>query len=161
MLAFFSTYELSQQFQPRDRNIAANAYQEDFQQVVPEFEEVKITTSKPIQPLPQPTPQPEVTTFHRPYPVYTEDTNIIPEVRVEVVLDDDEYIKSINQLYPDYDSFNAGLDTDSFNNGFEHDGFAVSEGYERLLEEKIAEIQRAAEDLETKYWGSKMEYFDS
>ena len=140
-----------------------------------EEEEVLLTTQPPAQQQqPTTTPPPEITTFHRPAPqLYSDDiinfnnnNNILPQVKsVDDQLDETEFINSIDQLYPDYASFNAGFPAvqAGFNNaGFDYDatGFGVSEGYERLLEDKIAEIQRAAEQLESRYWGNKMDQSD-
>ena len=55
-------------------------------------------------------------------------------------LTESEYLASLDKLVP--------LDNTSYTSG----------GYEQILDDKIAEIQKAAEELERLYWGGKEEF---
>ena len=125
---------------PKELNYPEDLNYEDLYHDEPasreELEIILPETTVAQDPLADPTPG------YNKYPFFTQTDNILlggvpePERAELETLSREEFNDSLNRLL-DYDT--------SF----------VADGYEQILDEKIAEIQRQAEKLEQRFWGAK------
>ena len=153
-------------------------FKDDFEQDIPEYKEDKVTFSTYESQQFLQNPEPEL----EPIQEIIESTTILPVVEETTPyintfrpITPKQYIpkssaqtESRNPIYPspsrseniqvaEIKSMSREEFEESINQVLEKDRY-VSEGYEELLEEKIAEIQRQADLLEEKYWGGRKDY---